>query len=112
MWDVGGECVEEKLCPPPFSHTKTQPPSASASCPPRRDSPHTNKHLVWFRLVDTWLLFFSKQENFMADLRRKNVLLYEIGIHMCTRAIWRHMYVCIVTIRIPSDSISPTNIFI
>ena len=30
---------------------------------------------------------------------------------MCNRAIWCHMYVCIVTSRIPSDSISSMNIF-
>ena len=69
----GWKCVAKQLRPPPFSHTKTQhpPPPLSASLPPWQGGPHTNKHLEMVVLVDSWLLFFSKKVNFMADLRRK-----------------------------------------
>ena len=45
--------------------------------------------------------YLKKTNNFIEKIRPKtyftDVLLYEIRVHMCTRAIWRHMYVCIVT---------------
>ena len=69
MQAVGREGVAKNVQSPQLFHT-TRP---SAPRPPPRGGPHTNKHLVSFVIADVWLLFFSKEVNFMVYLFRKYV---------------------------------------